>query len=485
MIQGARFPVNQAILEDMKSLSGGELVACNRQGVVSYSTLRSIRPGSHFSWNGMSVEKGPFSESRETKRSEEGLREFPGQFFTGQKQISGQAYLISKVQIDQLVVPGSNQIFVLFSQSDYQDLWWESAQIPLMVGLLAIPVSVLLIVFVSAEVTRPLKKLRRQVQQIAEGDWTTVQTSGKGDEIDELATSVNQMATRLAELEKQIRENERLGVLFQMGNGIAHNLRNSATGCRMAIEMHRMQLEEAFTPTCNPSSQKRNTVTDQDDLEIAVGQLKLMEKYIQRFLALRKTSEQPPKGADCSLKEVTSEVLGLLAPGARHQGIRLTLMKEIPEEFRVLIDDQQLEQVLINLLTNAMEATGQDPEKIGSQVALSMKGPIASSEGKNGRDNKVVLLDWIRRDREVSLIVWDNGPGPNTGLKDQLFDSFVSDKSGGIGLGLYVTRQIVESYGGTIGFKRTAVKELGEGTSFEVTLGMSELHVEHADVGKE
>ena len=95
--------------------------------------------------------------------------------------------------------------------------------------------------------------------------------AGRNDEIRDLAASVNQMAEQLSRYEDEVRRNEQLRTLGQLGAGMAHQLRNAATGAMMAIELHRQECPEDPRP---------------ESLEVASRQLKLMESYLQRFLTL-------------------------------------------------------------------------------------------------------------------------------------------------------------------------------------------------------
>src|SRR5690606_33480568 len=107
--------------------------------------------------------------------------------------------------------------------------------------------------------------------------------------------------------EDKVRTAEQLRTLGQLGGGIAHQLRNSVTGCRMALDLHRRQC----------------TADDCESLEVALRQLTLMEKYIQRFLA--RARGEAAEVAPVELQALLRRTLPLLTPSARHVGVEVQL----------------------------------------------------------------------------------------------------------------------------------------------------------------
>src|SRR5439155_13430339 len=106
---------------------------------------------------------------------------------------------------------------------------------------------------------------------------------------------------------------------------------------------------------------------------------------------------------------------------------------------RLSADRDQLRQVVLNLLINSYEAMG-----TGGRVTIT----AASRDGR------------------VELSVVDNGPGMDDETSSQVFEPFFTKKARGIGLGLAVTRRIVEAHGGTIGVR----SETGAGATFTVVM---------------
>ncbi len=272
-------------------------------------------------------------------------------------------------------------------------------------------------------------KSRRETSSPYRSRW-------RNDELRDLASSVNQMAQMLARYEDQVRRHEKLRTLGQLGGGLAHQLRNSATGCRMALELHRREC---------PRSE------DCENLDVAARQLTLMERYLERFLSLR--SGQPRPHARLDLAEGIRTAVALVRPAAKHHGVELA-WDPSARPLEVEGDAAELEQVFVNLLVNAIEAA----------VGYGRAERGAASPAAPATAPAVAVATRIEAE-SVVVEVSDNGPGPEPGVRDSLFEPLVTDKADGTGLGLAVAREIVQRHCGQIAWQRR-----GERTCFEVRL---------------
>jgi signal transduction histidine kinase len=280
----------------------------------------------------------------------------------------------------------------------------------------------------AARVTRPINKLQSQVARIAEGDFQPLPVPERNDEIRDLAAAINRMAQMLARYEDQVRRAERLRTLGQLGGGIAHQMRNAATGCRMALDLHRRD--------CPPG-------IDFESLDVAGRQLTLMEKYLQRFLTLGRASAR--QHAPVDLAALVESVLPLVRPSAQHVGVELEFSPP-PESLVVQGDAESLEQLLVNLLLNGVEAAASNP-KVGRPAVR-----VCLSRGDGSR---------------IQLEVRDTGPGPATTIGTDIFEPLVTEKPDGTGLGLSVAREITQQHGGHIRWERSGME-----TCFIVELGV-------------
>ncbi|MDD2546170.1 MAG: ATP-binding protein [Burkholderiaceae bacterium] len=159
---------------------------------------------------------------------------------------------------------------------------------------------------------------------------------------------------------------------------------------------------------------------------------------IRRFL---QPGERPPEAVQ--LTDVIAEVLGLVRKEAVRAGVALRFQPtgEVPP---VPADRVQLQQVVLNLVMNALEA-----------VAEQAHGP------------RWITVGLVREVREALRIeVCDSGPGIAPEIQDRLFDAFQTTKAGGMGMGLAISRSIVESHGGRLWVSPGD----GPGTMFSVLL---------------
>jgi two-component system sensor kinase FixL len=125
------------------------------------------------------------------------------------------------------------------------------------------------------------------------------------------------------------------------------------------------------------------------------------------------------------LSKLIEEASALALVGARERGVRVELTVD-PAIDVVIVDRVQVQQVLVNLLRNAMDAMQEAPRR---ELTISVKPA---------------------RDDMVEVAVADTGPGISDEIKPKLFEPFVTSKPHGMGVGLSISRTIVEAHGGSL-----------------------------------
>lgn len=235
--------------------------------------------------------------------------------------------------------------------------------------------------------------------------------------------------SRLAE---RVRERERLAAIGAMAAGLAHEIRNPLGAIKGAAEV------------LDPESLGKDTsefldviVEETDRLNVVVSQFL---DYARPFRAMM---------APTNVNEVIRKTARLVETQNKDapSGLELDLDENLPE---VQADSEQLKQVVLNLVLNGIDATGQD----GHPVRL----------------RTIALPDHGR----IEIRVIDRGSGIPTEDLDQIFIPFFTTKHHGTGLGLAVCYRIVENHGGTI----SAYSTVGEGTEFVI-----QLPIERSDFG--
>jgi signal transduction histidine kinase len=359
--------------------------------------------------------------------------------------LASDTHLHRVVALDRRPVGGGElNLHVFYPREALREAQRRAVWPPLALGGLAIALVAAAAWLVARHVTQPIQRLRTQVERIAGGDFHAAPVPGREDEIRELIAAVNQMAEQLASYEEKTRASERLQTLGTLGGGIAHQIRNAATGCRIALDLHQRDWEHGG-----------HGGNGHEPLAVAVRQLELIETHIQRFLTLGRPTAAAKQAVD--LRAVAQQALALVQPQAQHLSVSIDWTAPA-EPIVVRGDEESLVQMLVNLLTNAIEAT--------AQTRVLARGQTRDAA-------PTVVLRLMRTASGCELAVADPGAGPSPAIQARLFQPFATDKPGGTGLGLVVARQIAEDHGGRVRWERR-----DEQTWFRVELpaGMDEVH---------
>jgi two-component system sensor histidine kinase DctS len=152
-----------------------------------------------------------------------------------------------------------------------------------------------------------------------------------------------------------------------------------------------------------------------------------------------------PKRAPCALAEVVEDCVGFVEAEARK--LHVTLETRIPGLPSVLADRLMLEQVLLNLIRNGMEAMAATPQA-----------------------QRVLRVSAVRNDGEVVISITDNGCGIAPEVREKLFTAFFTTKPEGMGVGLSICRSIIEFHRGRLWVENNSLSPTGSGTIFHFTL---------------
>ncbi len=394
----ANFPLTDAVLQQTRGLSGAEFVLADKGGHARATTLPMQ---DRFEFGSVPLAAPRFELDDTVEIDQESY------FHTAvnvRSQAGGDAPLV---------------LHILYPHRLLQEARWRAAYPPLVVGSLFLGMAILLAGVLARRLSRPISQLREQLSRLVQGDFQPVPVPKRNDELRDLIESVNVLADQLDESRRAIERSERLALLGQLSGGLAHQLRNSVAGARLAVQLH----------------QRRCGAFDRDSLAVALRQLSLTESHLQRFLTVGQPSQ--PRWAPCNLRQLVDEVAELVAPMSRHRNVAIDIDPDRERPPLVSADADQLRELMLNLVLNAIEAAG---------------------------TGGWVRVEFDHRAETTILRVLDSGPGPATELLDRLFEPFATSKPDGIGLGLTVARRIAEAHGG-------AIRYLVEpATCFEVVL---------------
>lgn len=308
-------------------------------------------------------------------------------------------------------------------------------------------------------VMRPLRCFLSAVRRAERGDTLVTVDVATGDEFEELARHFNAMMARLhdfndelqarvkdatAELEGRYHEVERLnGLLFAIQRQLGHAERLALAGRVMAEVAHEVgtplhsvighvELLRADLAAGGPSDGARRR------LDVIDGQLSRMTQIIAQLLDL--TRREPGHPAPVDVNRLLVDTADVVRPTLtrRHLVFELTAAPNLPTVFG---HASHLQQVVLNLLTNAMDAT-----LPGGHLRVATRA----------------------RPGQVELEVTDTGRGIPAAQQERIFEPFFSTKAAGhgTGLGLFVSAQIVREHQGRI----EVISAEGQGTTVRVLL---------------
>jgi len=292
-------------------------------------------------------------------------------------------------------------------------------------------------------VERPVAGLIRAMAKVEGGDLETRAELSTRDELGRLADSFNTMVEKLkaarAEIEgfhqQRVARAERLATLGEVAASLAHEIKNPLAGIAGAVQVMADEMSEA-----DPRKEIMHEI---------LTQVHRLDRTVQDLLAFARPGK--PDIELCDIHQILDRVLILLAENPEAKQVRVVRNYQ-PGIPRVNVDGKQLRQVFLNLILNAVQAM-----PAGGQITLQTAvHENARSSGQTASAPGPVL----------EVAVSDSGPGiPPSILKD-IFTPFVTTKRRGTGLGLPVSRRIVEDHGGWM----VAENLPGQGASFRVFL---------------
>jgi signal transduction histidine kinase len=237
----------------------------------------------------------------------------------------------------------------------------------------------------------------------------------------------------LAELRDQLSQVERVSVLGQLASGLAHELAQPLSAIAFNVGAGRRQLNGE-----NPDLQELRSILDDigtDDRRAADIIERMGQLFKQRAIEMR----------PLRVEDVVQDAFALVRSDATTRQVAISVLMQ-PEMPRVLGDRVHLSQVLLNLLTNGIHAVQSRPP-----AARRVVVEAATNGAKS----------------EVEIVVRDSGPGIPDTIVHEIFEPFFSTKREGMGIGLALSRTIIEAHGGHLWVDHTTPKE---GAIFRFTL---------------
>jgi signal transduction histidine kinase len=286
-------------------------------------------------------------------------------------------------------------------------------------------------------IDRPLREIMSKMGQVEKGNLeVTVELKGE-DELASLGKSFNSMIRRLDQAQKEVEKQhqiqmeraDRLASLGELASGIAHEIRNPLAGISSAIQVIAEEMD--------PQDQHREVT------QRIMEEIERVSSSLENILSYSRPT--PLEYSLSDLNNILDQALFLASSGIRD----LQCIKEYdPKLPQIELDPQQMQQVFLNIILNAIQAMPPTQGKLTLRTAVE-------GDGHN---------------RWIAVKISDNGEGIPKDNLDKIFQPFFTTRQRGTGLGLSIAQRIIEQHGGTISVE----SELGKGTTFSIFFPLPE-----------
>ena len=274
-------------------------------------------------------------------------------------------------------------------------------------------VAVLIVIPVSSSMARPLGRLTDFARNFIREQRAVPPPSGGPSEVRDLSAAFNQMILDLERLKENLTHAAKLAMVGEMSAALSHEVRTPLGILRSSAQL--------LLRDPGISAESREVCG------FIISETERMNRLLTTLLDSARL--RPPERLPVDLAQLASQVIAMLSAQAGKKKIALSLVGDTdPSRSTVACDQEQITQVLLNLLLNAIQIL---PE--GGRIEIGIR---------NQQDG--VVLD-----------IADDGPGIAAEHLERVFDPFFTKREGGIGLGLAVVRQIVSAHQGVISAGRS------------------------------
>jgi len=270
-------------------------------------------------------------------------------------------------------------------------------------------------VVITRNMVQPLKFLVAGVKRVSKGSLLENIQIPRTEELATLAIEFNNMTGNLLSIQRQLKQAERLATVSKFASVVAHEIRNPFNSIVINIQVLKRGLQKG-----------ESRVQLESLMEVIDSEIRRIDSLIENYLSFTRPKELQASVTDLSI--VLDEVI--LAQHAKAANQNITIVRDEDQvSVEIPADGDQLKQAFLNIILNAFQ---------------SMPG--------GGKLNISILIDHenIKYPDSVLISFRDNGIGIKPDNMPDIFDFFYSSKKGGTGLGLAVTKQIIEGHYGFI-----------------------------------
>ncbi|MEM0963555.1 MAG: ATP-binding protein, partial [Bacteroidota bacterium] len=309
-------------------------------------------------------------------------------------------------------------------------------------GLLALLAAILVAaVLLASQLTRPFSRLREGLRRVGAGGAEEPIPVETQDEVGELVETFNAMQRDLAASRRQLAEQEREMAWSTMARQVAHEIKNPLMPMKLSVQ----HLQRTFQDPGDeaPPEERRFAGQFERTTDMLIDQIETLDRIASDFSRFARMPMRSPETLD--LGEVAREAAALFEGPLAESGRAELSLDLTAAGLPVSADHEELRRVLVNLLTNALQAIPERP-----------------APGH-------ITLATVHTGDAVEARVIDDGTGIPPDVQERVFQPSFSTKTSGMGLGLAISKRAVEAAGGSITFETAQ----GAGTTFVVRLPLA------------
>jgi len=333
------------------------------------------------------------------------------------------------------VIAGDTQygyIHLRVNRDDFSDILRANTIKRIIATIFVFGIGTIMIVVFSKRYTRPIQRVVDASMRVAAGDLNQSIPVQSNDEIGQLSDTFNFMVAKLREtrtLEERLREAEHLSGLGQLSRSMAHEIRNPLNFINLGVD----HLGEKYKPGLAEEKERFEHLIS--GIKQEIGRL---NKLVSNFLDYSRPFKL--KKEYLSFTMLLEDVLALI--WAKAEADRITIIRDNSLDAELYVDPDLFKSCILNVITNAFHAMGSS-NKAG---VLRIKEEIVNDT--------------------FVLTISDNGKGVRPEDLEKIFEPFFSTKQDGLGLGLPMTRRVMEEHGGKVDLSSV----VGEVSAVSLTL---------------
>ncbi|MDA8082636.1 MAG: ATP-binding protein [Nitrospiraceae bacterium] len=320
-------------------------------------------------------------------------------------------------------------IHLTINTEDFSSFMQKRLMQRIAAALVVFGIGMLFIIYLAGRYTKPIEDVVSAAKMVAGGDLDQELKTERKDEIGELTQSFNFMVKKLREereLEERLRKAEQLAGVGQFSRSIAHEIRNPLNFISLSID----HIREKY----RPAEQGDNDTFNSLILNIK-KEIQRVSKFAESFLEYSRPLELSMQKTD--IGALIDDILSLIMAKAQKEGI--AIIKEFGVMPELMIDPEFIKTCLYNVILNAFQAM---PDGGTLTIRTAVEGSL------------------------FSISVEDTGTGIPEDLIGKIFDPFFTTKAKGLGLGLAITRRVIEEHKGKVAF----VSRGGKGSTVTIQL---------------